>query len=243
MKSNTVTILLVIGGAAFIGFAIMRGGGHGAAPAGAPAPIADTAPEATGSDKAVVGEANDKQATLLAYIEETDAALGDVDAPVVLVEFGDYQCTFCAKFFFDTKPTLIEKYVDTGVLRYVFRDFPVNGRESQNAAEASECANEQGKFWEYHDKLYVERTGYNTGAFKKKNLITYAGEIGLDVAKFEECYEDGRYKDEVAKDMREGRALGVSGTPNFFINGQRIAGALPTESFVQAIEQLAAQAR
>lgn len=240
MKFNTVTVLLVVAGIAFIGFMAVRRTPH-SAPTTTPTPASDLRQPAE-ADAGETGQATDqvdKDAALLAFLEETDVALGDPTAPVVLVEFGDYQCTFCTRFFFDTKATLVEDYVDTGVLRYVFRDFPVNGKESQQSAEASECANEQGAFWEYHDKLYLERTGYNTGAFSRANLIKYADDIGLDVAAFTVCYDEGRYEDEVAQDMRDGRTVGVSGTPTFFINGQRLVGAQPTEVFVAAIEQLA----
>lgn len=243
MSMDRRIIAVVIIGVAAIATWGLLSAGHPDAQDGRNAPPLPQA--AIGPEPAVQGndtaEEDDDQAALFAYIEETDVVLGDLDAPVSLVEFGDYQCTFCTRFFFETKDTLVRDYVETGKLKYIFRDFPVNGRESQQAAEASECAAEQGKFWEYHDKLYQERTGYNTGAFSRANLITYAGELGLEVDQFTTCYDAGRYEDEIAKDMREGRALGVSGTPTFIINGQRLVGAQPTSVFTQAIDRFLAE--
>lgn len=173
----------------------------------------------------------------LGRLENDDAVLGDPSAPVTLVEFGDYQCTFCTKFFNETEPTLIEKYVNTGKLKIIFRDFAINGSESNNAAEAAECAGEQGKYWEYHDKLYQERKGYNVGIFKKDNLVRFAAELNLNTEQFGSCYDSGRFKNEVLSDTRDAGNFGARGTPTFFVNGQILPGAQPFAVFEQILEQ------
>jgi len=174
----------------------------------------------------------------LTSLEDDDPILGDPNAPVTLVEFGDYQCTFCTRFFKETEPILIEKYVKTGKLKMVFRDFVINGRESQNAAEAAQCAGEQGKYWEYHNRLYSERRGYNVGTFKEENLKRFAQELGLDTEQFNKCYDSGKYRDEISKDYQDALRFGSRGTPTFYLNGKQLVGALPSYVFEQAIEQL-----
>jgi len=174
----------------------------------------------------------------LSILEGDSPVLGDPNAPVTLVEFGDYQCTFCNKFFNESLSTLIEKYVDTGQLKIVFRDYAINGRESQNAAEAASCANEQGEFWSYHDKLFSERQGYNVGVFKEDNLVNFAGELGLNTDQFRECYKSGKYKGDIADDGKDARRFGVRGTPGFFLNGTLIPGAQPLAFWESAIQQL-----
>lgn len=171
-------------------------------------------------------------------LEDDDAVLGNHDAPVTLVEFGDYQCTFCTKFFKETETALIDQYVKTGKLKIVFRDFVINGRESQNAAEAAECAGEQGKYWEYHDRLYSERKGYNVGVFKDDNLKRFASDFGLNEEQFASCYESGKYRQEITKDAQDAARFGARGTPNFFLNGRQIVGAQPYQVFAGLIDQL-----
>ena len=173
----------------------------------------------------------------LIELEDDDPVLGDSNAPVTLVEFGDYQCTFCTKFFKETEPYLIKEYVNTGKLKIVFRDLPINGSESNNAAEASECADDQGKFWEYHDKLFNERRGYQAGVFTDDNLKFFASELGLDVEEFSSCYDSGKHKSEINNDIRDAARAGARGTPNFFLNGLQIVGAQPISVFRDLIEQ------
>ncbi|MBI2063282.1 MAG: DsbA family protein [Candidatus Yanofskybacteria bacterium] len=171
-------------------------------------------------------------------LEDNDAVLGNPDAPITLVEFADYQCTFCTKFFNETESILIDKYVKTGKLKIVFRDLVINGRESQNAAEAAECAGEQEKYWDYHDRLYSERRGYNVGVFKKNNLIKFASDLGLDTEQFSSCYESGKYQQEIAKDSQDAARFGARGTPNFFLNGRQLVGAQPYQVFAGLIDQI-----
>jgi protein-disulfide isomerase len=141
------------------------------------------------------------------------------------------------------KPEIVKQYVDTGKVQMVFKHYAFLGPESQWAAVASECAADQGKFWEYHDKLYGSQQGENQGAFNKDKLIGFAEELGLDRAAFEECLNSDATLDRVQADVSEGQQLGVRGTPNFFINGKPVSGALPFEQFQQAIEQALAEAQ
>lgn len=171
---------------------------------------------------------------------DDDAMLGDKNAPVTIIEFSDFQCPFCRKFWGETMPQIKKSYLDTGKARLVYRDFPLDFHPgAQPAAEAAECAEEQGKFWEFHDKIFAEQAkqGAGTIPFGANDLKKWAKGIGLNTAKFNECLDSGKYKDEVAKDTENGVAAGVSGTPTIFINGQRIVGAQPFAAFKAVIEQ------
>lgn len=207
----------IIVAGAFIAFAVVYSL-SGAKQAGAPKEIAGAArPEAK-------------------LYDESDPFLGNPEAPVTIVEFSDFQCPFCGRFFKTAEPQIIEKYVKTGKVKFVYRDFAFLGEESQWAAEAAECAHEQGKFWEYHDYLFNHQQGENQGAFSKANLKRFAGAVGLDTEAFNGCFDSGKYTEEVQKDSSDGRALSVSGTPTNFINGKAVVGALPFEEFQKIIE-------
>ena len=149
-----------------------------------------------------------------------DKSLGDENAPVVVVEYGDFQCPACQRFFAGPVRQLKDEYVQSGKVRFVFRQFAFLGDESQWAAEASECANEQGRFWEYYDKLYQEQNGENVGIFNKDNLKRFAIDLGLDTAEFSQCLDSGRYAEKVQQETLEGQEAGVRGTPTVFIDGQ-----------------------
>ncbi len=165
-------------------------------------------------------------------LADDDPAKGDPDAPVTIVEFSDFQCPYCRKFYQETLPLIEERYISTGKVRMVYRDFPLGFHEyAQKAAEAGECADEQGKFWEYHDRLF------QTDDLSVDNLKKIAADIGLDAQQFNSCLDSGKYASEVQKDVSDGRKLGVSGTPTFFINGKKIVGAQPFSVFEREIEQ------
>ena len=151
-----------------------------------------------------------------------DKSIGEENAPVVVVEYGDFQCPACQRFFQMTAEQLKTEYVQTGKVRFVFRQFAFLGDESQWAAEASECANEQGLFWIYYDKLYQEQNGENVGVFSKDNLKRFAAGLGLDTAGFNQCLDSGRYTEKVKQEALEGQQAGVRGTPSVFVNGQYI---------------------
>ena len=163
---------------------------------------------------------------------DDDPVKGDKNAPVTIIEFSDFQCPFCGKFYKETLPEIDEKYIKTGKAKLVYRDYPLGSHEfAQKAAEAAECADEQGKFWQYHDKLFE-----NQDALTIDNLKRYARDTGLSASKFNDCLDSSRYKDEVNKDLKDGESYGVSGTPAFFINGNLISGAQPFSAFEQVIE-------
>lgn len=137
----------------------------------------------------------------------------------------------------------MQQYVDTGKVQMVFKHFAFLGPESQWAAVASECAADQGKFWEYHNKLYNSQQGENQNAFSKENLIAFGEELGLDATAFAACVNNEATLARVQADTEEGQQLGVRGTPNFFVNGRPLSGALPFEQFQQVIEQALAEAQ
>jgi len=160
-----------------------------------------------------------------------DPAKGSAAAPITIVEFSDFQCPYCAR----VNPTIKqveEKYGDK--VRLVFRDFPLVQihRDAAKAAEAGECAHEQGKFWEMHDKLFANQSKLQVEAMKQT-----ATEIGLDAAKFNQCMDSSKYAAEVQKDVDEGSRYGVTGTPAFFINGRMLSGAQPLEAFTEMIDE------
>jgi protein-disulfide isomerase len=164
---------------------------------------------------------------------------GSKTAPVMIEEFSDFQCSYCGKFSRETLPRLIETYVDTGKVRWVFRHFAILGPGSKAAAEASACAGAQGQFWPYHDRLYAVqgRRGFN-----RENLLRIAQDLHLDVADFTDCVETGRFSAQVQAETDAAVALGLQGTPGFIINGRSMAGALPFELFQSVIEEALAAA-
>lgn len=166
-----------------------------------------------------------------------DKSVGDENAPVVVMEYGDFQCPACQYFFQTSVKQLKADYVQSGKVRFVFRQFAFLGDESQWAAEASECANEQGRFWDYYDKLYIEQNGENVGIFSKDNLKKFAVDLGLDAAGFNQCLDSGRYTQKVQQETLEGQQAGVRGTPSVFVNGQFIdnGGSYPVmEAAIEA---------
>ena len=161
---------------------------------------------------------------------------GDKNAKVTVIEFADFQCPFCEKFFSQTESNLIKDYVNTGKIKFAFRNWAFLGPESTFAAEGAECANEQGKFWEYHDYLYSHQGQENSGAFAKDKLEGFAGSIGLDADKFKTCLETDKYATQVKDEYSAGQTAGVNGTPATFVNGILISGAVPYASFQQTID-------
>lgn len=164
--------------------------------------------------------------------------LGDSRAPVTLIEFGDYQCPFCFKLFKETEERLREDYIKTGKLNMVWRDFPLDQIHpfARPAAEAAECARDEGKYWTYHDALFEKQK-----ELASLDFTILAGELGLDTAQFQSCVDTRKYQDEVEKDYQDGIAAGVTGTPgNFIVSGEFVKylpGALPYEAFKAAIEE------
>ena len=134
------------------------------------------------------------------------------------------------------EPELVERYVENGTVRYEWRDFAYLGQESMNAALDARAAQEQGRFWEYHDVLYENQRSVNSGVFSDEAFVGLAEEVGLDTEQFEAALTSGRYESVVQSDLREAQNAGIQGTPSFTINGQRLVGPQPLEAFEQLIE-------
>ena len=162
-------------------------------------------------------------------VEATGPAKGPESAPVTIVEFSDFQCPFCSRAK-TTVDEVVKGYGDK--VRLVFRHFPLSfHQDAPKAAQAAACADDQKKFWEYHDKLFA-----NQGALKVDDLKKHAADLGLDTARFNECLDSGKKEELVKKDMAAGEKAGVSGTPAFFINGVVLSGAVPAEEFKAIID-------
>src|SRR3989344_7560219 len=169
----------------------------------------------------VVGERVDVSA-------DDDPTLGNSKAKITLIEFSDFQCLFCRRFWNEAFQQIKKEYIDTGKVKVVYRDYPLPFHPAdQVSAEASECADEQGKFWEMHDKIFEEQAKQGTGTvtYGAAELKNWASQIGLNSAKFNQCLDSEKYKSEVEKDLADGSSYGVSGTPAFFINGKLLTGA------------------
>jgi len=163
---------------------------------------------------------------------DDDSIKGKKEAPVTIVEFSDYECPFCERFYSQTYGQINEKYIKTGKVKLIFRDFPLGFHaNAQKAAEAAECAGKQGKYYKMHDKLFEEGVKGGVDSYKE-----FAKEIGADTDKFDDCLDSGEMESEVKKDMLDGQKYGVQGTPAFFINGKLISGAQPLPVFEQLIE-------
>ncbi len=174
-------------------------------------------------------------------------ATGDPNAPITITEYSDYQCTFCKRFAEQTEPQLIETYVKTGKVRFIYRSFGLFiGQESRDAAEASYCAGDQGKFWEYHDIVFANHTGENVGNFTRRRLEAFAEALNLDMNAFRDCLNTGKYAQRVTQDGVDGRAAGVRATPSFVItytvNGQTqtrlLEGAQPFSVFQATLDSI-----
>ena len=167
--------------------------------------------------------------------------LGSVDAPLTLIEFGDYQCSFCKRHSDQTNHLIIKNYVETGKVKIMFKDLIVVGEDSVSAAHAAHCAKDQEMFWAYHFTLYNNWNGEGTGWITNNNLNIFAEDLELDMNEFSECMSDNRWNDLIFASQKDGQTLGVTGTPAFFIIGPtdhvtKISGAQPYNVFVEAFE-------
>ncbi|MET1124440.1 MAG: DsbA family protein [Archaeoglobaceae archaeon] len=168
--------------------------------------------------------------------EDDDPWRGAEKAKVVIVEFSDYACPYCARLERETIPKLLEEYGD--VVKVVFRDFPVHGNVSILAAIAADCAGEQGKYWEFHDVLFEkQQEWYYNYELAREKMLEYAASLGLDVGAFETCIDSGKYSEEVKKDQEDGISYGVRGTPTIFVNGLRIVGYISYEELAKIVEE------
>ena len=169
--------------------------------------------------------------------------LGDPSAPITIVEFGDYQCHQCYNWFHNTKPAIMDDYIETGKANLVFVDMAFLGRDSPKAAQASYCAEEQGMYWEYHGMLYnLQEDKIDGGWANSERLKAIALDLGLDDKLFESCFDSGKYSKRVQYNTQQGRDNGVRGTPGFFIVGpdgqQQLGGAQPFSVFKQVLDSM-----
>ncbi len=163
--------------------------------------------------------------------------LGSADAPVTIDLYSDFQCPICRRAELMLK-SLAAKFIDTGKAKVVYHNFAFIGNESVRAAQAAECANDQGQFWTYATHLFDNQTGENVGAFSDANLKRFAQELKLDTAAFDACLDSNKHAALIQQELEQGRALGIKATPSFFLNGQFIEGLLPPDQFAAAIESL-----
>ena len=174
-------------------------------------------------------------------LSSRDVILGDPKAPVTFIEYGDYQCPYCARFFSGAEPQIRDVYVKTGKVRMVFRNLAFLGTESTDAALAAECAKDQGKFWAYHDAIYAaeEADGKErNGNLERGLFVKLAKDIGIaDAAAFTSCFDGKKYASQIDKDNENARAAGADSTPTSFINGEKVLGAQPFSIFKAAIDQ------
>lgn len=175
---------------------------------------------------------------------DDDPMIGDKSAPVLIVEFSDFQCPFCRKFYNETYQKIKSEYIDKDLVKYVFRDFPLSFHASAiPAAIGGECVREQGgddKYFEYHDGIFEIQNpkGQGTVEITNSEIREVAFKTGIDEDKWNQCFEEDRYEDEVKNDLRSGVELGIQGTPGFFINGQAVSGAQPFDLFKTKIDKI-----
>ncbi|SRR5581483_7168811 len=162
---------------------------------------------------------------------------GKENSKVLIVEYADFQCPFCGRYHELVEPTILKQFVDTGQATFVYKHMAFLGAESVYAAVASECAADQGKFWDYHDYLFEHQQGENEGAFEKDKLIGFGKEVGLDMTAFEACVQNDATLERVRADTLEGRGLGVTSTPTFFINGKPVVGLASPDEFSRLIQE------
>ena len=217
-KDNIWKILTVVLAVALI-FILLRGGND--------APAAPSGNQELGGGQAAP--------EVVDVSPDDDAVKGDKNAPVEIIEFSDYQCPFCERFYKETLPQLDEEYIKTGKAKLVYRDFALSFHPfAQKAAEAAECARDQKgdeMYYLFHNKIFENQQNIGVDALKG-----YASGLGLDTGKFNTCLDSGKFAQETQKDFQAGQAAGVSGTPSFFINGKKVVGAQPFAVFKQIID-------
>jgi protein-disulfide isomerase len=233
MTSKTLIVAAVAVGIIVAGVAIAL------AASSSSATTADDKPEATSNADQITTQ-------LMSPTTANAPALGSEDAKVTIVEFGDYQCTWCYRWHEGTKDTLVADYVDTGKVRFLFKDFPINDlsdRASSLAAEASYCAADQGKYWEYHDEVYSNWDGENTGWVTKDSLKQFAENVRVsDMDAFSGCLDSGKYAKVVRDNYNLARTVGLDATPSFIVLAEGetpklLRGAHPYSTFEKVINE------
>lgn len=161
---------------------------------------------------------------------DDDPGIGSPDAPIIMIEFSDFQCPYCGRFATTTLDPILESYGD--YIYFVYRDFPILGPESTNAAIAAQCANDQEQFWAFHDLLFANQQNLNRATY-----LDFAGQLNLEIDTFTGCLDNESYLEEVQQDSATAQELGATGTPTFFINGRYVSGAQPFDVFARIIEE------
>lgn len=194
---------------------------------------------------AVTGTADNNNSNALTISKLTDNGspiMGDPDAPITILEWGDYQCTFCYKFHQDTLDIINEEFIKTGKVKVIFKDFPLNGPDSKLAAESSYCAHDQGKYWEYHDQLYENWAGERTGWITREALSEFAKSINLDTAEFNKCLNESKHENKINSIYEFGKQIGIDATPSFLVFNDekiiKIRGNQPLEVFLKTFDEL-----
>jgi len=235
MTSKTVIIVAIVIGISVAGIAAALM----VSSSGAPATVSNEKSAPTQSAEQITTQ-------LLSPSVASAPALGSNDAKVTIVEFGDYQCTWCHRWHEGTKDTLIADYVNTGKVRFLFKDFPINDlsdRASSLAAEASYCAADQGKYWEYHDEVYNNWEGENTGWVTRASLEQFAKDAGVtDISAFSDCLDSGKFTSVVRDNYSLARSIGLDATPSFIVliqgeTPQLMRGAHPYSTFERVINE------
>ena len=189
----------------------------------------------------VIDSNNLEKLTSTKLIENGSPFMGNTNAPITILEWGDYQCTFCYKFHQNTLDIINEDFIKTGKVKIIFKDFPLNGLDSKLAAEASYCAQDQEKYWKYHDELYKNWEGERTGWITRESLTKFAEIVEIDVEKFNKCLDDHKYENKVNLLYEFGKEIGIDATPSFLVfNDQKmikIRGNQPLEVFLKTFDE------
>ena len=180
--------------------------------------------------------------TITKLIDGGSPIMGNQDAPITILEWGDYQCTFCYKFHQNTLDIINEDFIKTGKVKLVFKDFPLNGPDSLLAAEAAYCAQDQGKYWQYHDELYKNWGGERTGWVTRDSLDKFGTTVNLDLNKFNNCLNEHKYQEKVISLHEFGKEIGIDATPSFLVFNDekiiKIRGNQPLEVFLKTFDEL-----
>jgi len=187
-------------------------------------------------------ENDSKLFTTSKLIENGSPIMGDSNAPITILEWGDYQCTFCYRFHQNTLDIINDDFIKTGKVKLVFRDFPLNGPDSILAAEAAYCAEDQEKYWQYHNELYKNWGGEKTGWITRESLDRFAATVDLDLVEFNTCLDEHKYQNRVNTHYEFGKEIGIDATPSFLVfNDQKIIkirGNQPLEVFLKTFDEL-----
>ena len=185
---------------------------------------------------------NSETLTSEKLIKNGSPIMGNIDAPITILEWGDYQCTYCYKFHQNTLNIINEEFIKTGKVKIIFKDFPLNGSDSKLAAEASYCAQDQQKYWEYHDELYKNWGGERTGWITREALTKFAQSTELNIEEFNKCLDVHKYQNKVDSIHNFGKEIGIDATPTFLVFNDekiiKIRGNQPLEVFLKTFDEL-----